>query len=427
MVVHQLLLLALADGDYDARERLGVMYVARTMCVPERHVERLEAGIGEDVLKLVDAGDSIGVAEHEHRAAKWSSSRLAIVAGAAVGAGALAGLLTLGVASVVGGALGVAAYGLTGAAATAKGLAVLGGGAIAAGGAGVAGGQALLTSLAASAGAARMGLAVSRLTGHVGDFELVPLGGASAHVVLGVSGFLSHESGYAEDWAALGDAWPCAERYALKWEAEKLLKLGGSMSEVAGKLGLLAVVSGVGSRAVSTAVPMLAVPGAALAATGLVDNTWDLALDRAIKTGQILAACLLERTFGPRPVTLVGFSLGTRVIAEALRVLVDRGARGLLAGVYLLGGAFPSDDSILSRMHEVVDGPVVNGFAENDGILRYAYRVRHWTRPIGLAPLGLAGVRDVDLSRIVTGHLDYRSKLALVLHRVKGEMSPHSA
>jgi len=55
--------------------------------------------------------------------------------------------------------------------------------------------------------------------------------------------------------------------------------------------------------------------------TNLIDNTWTLAIERADLCGRELAKALLMRTQGSRPVTLVGFSIGSRVIFSCLREL----------------------------------------------------------------------------------------------------------
>jgi pimeloyl-ACP methyl ester carboxylesterase len=60
----------------------------------------------------------------------------------------------------------------------------------------------------------------------------------------------------------------------------------------------------------------------------MIDHAWGVALDRAQKAGQLLAAALMAGGHGDRPVTLVGYSMGARLIFHALLELCRRGAKG---------------------------------------------------------------------------------------------------
>ena len=50
----------------------------------------------------------------------------------------------------------------------------------------------------------------------------------------------------------------------------------------------------------------------------LIDNPWSVSQARADMAGLILADSIIDRNLGTRPITLVGFSLGARVIYAAL-------------------------------------------------------------------------------------------------------------
>lgn len=55
--------------------------------------------------------------------------------------------------------------------------------------------------------------------------------------------------------------------------------------------------------------------------TDMIDSLWTIAIERADQAGKELAKVLLARPQGSRPVTLVGFSLGSRVIFSCLKEL----------------------------------------------------------------------------------------------------------
>ena len=92
-------------------------------------------------------------------------------------------------------------------------------------------------------------------------------------------------------------------------------------------------------------------------------------MGRANAAGLILADSLIDRNLGVRPITLVGFSLGARVIFACLRELAARGAFGLVQNVYLFGSPIVNSKEEYLRARSIVSGRFVNGYASNDWIL----------------------------------------------------------
>lgn len=101
----------------------------------------------------------------------------------------------------------------------------------------------------------------------------------------------------------------------------------------------------------------------------LIDNPWTVSMGRANAAGLILADSLIDRNLGVRPITLVGFSLGARVIFACLRELAARGAFGLIQNVYLFGSPIVNSTEEYLRARSVVSGRFVNSYASNDWIL----------------------------------------------------------
>jgi pimeloyl-ACP methyl ester carboxylesterase len=152
---------------------------------------------------------------------------------------------------------------------------------------------------------------------------------------------------------------------------------------------------------------------------GLVGNPYSVAAAKAQKTGRILASVLQERVLGRRPVTLVGFSLGTRVVVEALHALREAEAPGLVDSVVLLGGATPRS-RLTPELREMVAGELVNVYAENDWVLATLFRAAELANPIGLGPSEVDGVIDVEVTDLVTGHLGYAGEaMNAVLQRAR--------
>lgn len=118
----------------------------------------------------------------------------------------------------------------------------------------------------------------------------------------------------------------------------------------------------VGSAAVAAAAVPMSVAGAA----GMVTNPWVMALDRADKAGAILAQALLSRQQGHRPVILLGFSCGARLIFSCLEALAKAPGgtgRGIVDSTFLLGAPVDISAERWAAARSVVAFRLVNGFS----------------------------------------------------------------
>lgn len=150
----------------------------------------------------------------------------------------------------------------------------------------------------------------------------------------------------------------------------------------------------------------------------LIDNPWAVSLQRASLAGKILADSLIDRNLGTRPVTLVGFSIGARVIFTCLQELAKRGAYGLVQNVYMFGSPVVVKKDEYIKARTVVPGRFVNGYNKNDWILGYLFRLTSGgiQRVAGLAPIeGLDWIENKDFSELVKGHMEYRKMMPRLL------------
>lgn len=153
----------------------------------------------------------------------------------------------------------------------------------------------------------------------------------------------------------------------------------------------------------------------------LIDNPWSVSLDRAWAAGLILADSLIQRNLGSRPITLVGYSLGSRVIFSCVLELARKGAFGIVENVYMFGSPLVVKQDEWVRCRTVVSGRFVNGFHGNDWILGYLFRLTNGgiRRVAGLTPIeGVPGLENVDCSGLVAGHMDYRRAMPRLLREV---------
>lgn len=153
----------------------------------------------------------------------------------------------------------------------------------------------------------------------------------------------------------------------------------------------------------------------------LIDNPWTVSLDRANAAGLILADSLVARNLGTRPITLVGYSLGSRMIFSCLKELARKGAFGIVQNVYLFGSPIVANRDEYLKARTVVAGRFVNGFARNDWILGYLFRLTSGgiSRIAGLAPVeDVPRLENVNVTELVPGHMSYRTAMPRLLREV---------
>ncbi len=255
--------------------------------------------------------------------------------------------------------------------------------------------------------------------------RLQHLGGEGMHVVIAVSGFMSADLEADKVWAPLVEAAPGARRFVLRWPAERLTALGLSLVEGPLQAGGMQVLrrllpAGVGGALAGAGAPMLVVGVAAS-----VGERWRRSSQHADAAGHTLGELLAARTPGPLPVTLVGFSLGGRVVFRALERLAQRGEAGIVENAFVLGGAFTAGTRQWRRARRVVAGRLVNAYSRRDRVLSLAYRALDWEQDAaGLQPAPDATVENVDLTRLAGGHLGYWRRFRDLLAHLQIDDTP---
>jgi len=153
----------------------------------------------------------------------------------------------------------------------------------------------------------------------------------------------------------------------------------------------------------------------------LIDNPWSNALDRAKAAGGVLADVLIQRHLGVRPITLIGFSLGSRVIFYALLELARKKAFGIIQDVFIMGTTVTAPTRTWSEVRSVVSGRFVNAYARNDWLLNYLFRATSGglNTIAGLRPVeGVPGLENIDVTDKISGHMSYRTFMPLILDQL---------
>jgi len=422
-VLAAVLLLLLSTGHYTAESRVLAVHLASALELPLSFLVREETEIAVSLVEGSNSttpspqSDMTADAEARKRKEANAGSRfwkvgLASVAGAAV-IGVTGGLAAPVVAGALGGLMGTVGLGGV---ASFLGIFWMNG--------------ALVGTLFGAFGGRMTGEAVDRYAREVEDFRFIPLGEEwgrglgredgdgrrRLRVVIGVNGWLTGREDVTKPWRSLG---PGSEVFALRYEMDCLLDLGRSIQDMVGSYAWSMVKSEILRRTVLATLWSALWPAYMLSVASNLDNPFSLAKNRSEKAGRILADALINKVQGERPVTLIGYSLGARVIYSCLKTLAERRAFGLVEDVVFIGAPIPSDRNHWQMIRSVVSGKMFNVYSENDYILAFLYRTT--SMQLGIAGLqainGIAGVENLDLTEEVQGHLRYAGLIGNILVR----------
>jgi Protein of unknown function (DUF726) len=412
-VLCDLFLLLIRDSEYDSRSRRLLEQVAEAMGITWTQICRFEKRV-IDALEMQEEANKESWNEEEHmenRRKMGLKKKYMVMGLATVGGGLVIGLSAGLLAPVIGAGLaaGFTTIGVTGTAGFLGGV----------------GGAALITSAATAAGGTIAVRASHRRTGAVKTFEYRPLhNNKRLNLVLTVSGWMNGKVDdvrlpYSTVDPIMGDI------YSLLWEPEMLQSMGDTINILATEALTQTVQQVLGSTILVALMASLQLPIVLTKLSYLIDNPWTVSLDRANSGGLILADSLIDRHLGKRPITLLGFSLGSRLIFSCLKELAARGAYGIVQNVYLFGSPMVAKKDEYLRARSVVSGRFVNGYASNDWILGYLFRATSGgiMRVAGLAPVeGVPGLENLDVTQLVNGHMAYRTAMPRLLREVGWEV-----
>ncbi|KAL9035443.1 MAG: hypothetical protein Q9180_004860 [Flavoplaca navasiana] len=447
LILHSTLLLLLSLEHYIAPSRVLLLYLTSSLHLPLSVLtddeEKIAKGLLEAAKHMSGESETQKKAEENKHSRKWKVG-LASVAGAAligVTGGLAAPLVAAGVGSVMGG-LGLGATAAAG---------YLGA---------VAGSTVIVGGLFGAYGGKMTGEMMDAYAKEVSDFAFLPVKDklnpltstnkdSSSHekdikdpvsdsskplspssataiddpssrrlrVTIGISGWLTDAADVTSPWHVLGTN---AEVFALRYELEALMNLGNSMQAMISSAAWGYAKSEMIKHTIFAELTAALWPLALLKISRLVDNPFSIAKSRSDKAGELLADALINKAQGERPVTLIGYSLGARVIYSCLMSLAKRKAFGLVESAVLIGAPCPSTTGDWRVMRSVVASRLVNVYSDNDYILGFLYRTS--SIQYGVAGLqkieGLSNVMNLDVSETVSGHLRYRYLVGSILKTI---------
>ncbi|KAK4789743.1 hypothetical protein SAY86_017047 [Trapa natans] len=430
-VLYELLSACLADihyGDkkstrrrkgYDARHRVALRLLATWLDINWMKMEAIEIIVACSAMAMAKERE---LKEEESKSpkskwAKWKSG--GIIGAAAVTGGALlaitGGLAAPAIAaglSALAPTLGtlIPVIGATGFAAVASAAGT------------VVGSVAVAASFGA-AGAGLTGTKMARRIGSVDEFEFKAIGenqnqGRLAVEIL-VSGLVFDEEDFVRPWEGQNDN---LERYAIQWESKNLIAVSTAIQDwITSRVAMGLMKQGAMMTVLSTLLVALAWPATLLAATDFIDSKWTIALDRSDKAGKLLAEVLRKGLHGNRPVTLIGFSLGARMIFKCLEVLAETEQNAeFVERVVLLGAPVAIQGENWKAARKMVAGRFVNAYSTNDWTLGFAFRASMFSKGLaGIQPADFPGIENVDVTEIIEGHSSYLWATYNILDRLE--------
>eukprot|EP00928_Gymnodinium_smaydae_P053428 TRINITY_DN37419_c0_g1_i1.p1 TRINITY_DN37419_c0_g1~~TRINITY_DN37419_c0_g1_i1.p1 ORF type:complete len:890 (-),score=139.08 TRINITY_DN37419_c0_g1_i1:69-2699(-) len=253
---------------------------------------------------------------------------------------------------------------------------------------------------------------------------------SAVHLVIFVPGWLSEESDLRAPWLEGARLFfPRSGHLCLRWESE-LLK---DLSSVLAKMVRSQIASSAasfwlrGAAAASAASPVVW-PVWIISSMASLDNKWLVCAERARLAGQCLAHVLADKyTVGQRPVTLIGHSMGARLIFYCLNELYQMGELNAVDDVVLFATPVTTLAPEWKQARTVVSGRLINAYLPSDWVLAFLYRYLEWGISVaGLSEVKVPGVENIDVSGIgVSGHQDYmRHGLRILAKARAGERCP---
>ncbi|XP_034946233.1 transmembrane and coiled-coil domain-containing protein 4-like isoform X2 [Chelonus insularis] len=406
VIIQHAVLFAVQNGEYDARQRVLARRLAELFKVPFDLIELYEHSLVNLLSKETECRTEEEKKETERRDKIRRIKRYASVGIATIAGGTLIGLTGGLAAPFIGVGVGTILGGASAAALTSTA------------------GVAIIGSVFGVAGAGLTGYKMNKRVGQLEEFCFEPLSKYSVtdqqlHIAIAVTGWLNNEDSdsITKPWRFLAIS---REQYALRYETKYLIELGQALEYILSIAISFATQEALKYTVLSGLMSAIAWPTALLSMSSVIDNPWSVCCRRSSEVGKHLAHVLLSRQHGKRPVTLIGYSLGARVIFYCLRELSELGrSQGIIQDAIMLGAPVTNKQKQWEKCTKVVAGKIINGYCPSDWLLKFLYRTLSMTSGVaGLMPIDCPRVKNIDLGSVISGHIEYSNKLLEIIEFV---------
>ena len=146
--------------------------------------------------------------------------------------------------------------------------------------------------------------------------------------------------------------------------------------------------------------------------------------------GKILALIIASKIFFEyQTISLIGFSLGTHVISNCIKMLYKINDKikcdDIIKDVILIAGATSmenKEEHYAKMFDKIVNGKIINCWSNKDQILKELYNFAMKKNAIGYGGklnLKLDKFKSIDFTPLNLGHTDYRKKMDLVMNKIQ--------
>jgi hypothetical protein len=261
------------------------------------------------------------------------------------------------------------------------------------------------------------------------------------------------------------------ELYTVKWETELLLRIHDPVKDVARNMASDATKEALKQTILAGILVAVALPVGLVRLCNTIDGNWTMTLERADEAGKELAVSLLESKAGHRPVTLVAYSFGARIVYSCLMELArhqelweaqqeeqksqskgekqlrqmsrqmtlqssssaidinnykpaeyKREPASIVEDAILMGSPISLSLQEWLSCRRIVAGRLINCYVPNDLMLRLMFRYQHITSifraPCGVVPVKVPGVENFNVTEFVSWHSDYCSAMRAIMDMI---------
>lgn len=277
-VLCDLFLVLVADSVYDARSRTLLERVAKELNVTAIDICKFEKRV-TDALDIEDPTEQTWREDEllERRRKRAMKKKYVYIGLATLGGGLVIGLSAGLLAPVIGAGLaaGLTTVGITGTSSFFAG----------------AGGAAIVTTTGAAIGARVGNSSMARRMGHVRTFEFRPLhNNERVNLIVTVSGWLSGKEDdvrlpFSTVDPIMGDI------FSLHWEPDMLTSMGQTINLLATEVLTQSIQQVLGSTMLVALMASIQLPMMLSKLSYLLDNPWNVSLDRAWAAGLVCIFC----------------------------------------------------------------------------------------------------------------------------------------
>ncbi|KAG5513506.1 hypothetical protein PMAC_000938 [Pneumocystis sp. 'macacae'] len=405
-ILCDLFLLLIADSVYDSRSRVFLQRLGKALSVSSLEITMFEKKITDELVIQENFEASKNKDVFAIRDNLPKNKRYMLMALATISGGLVIGLSSGILAPLIGAGLG-AAFTTMGIAGTTGFLAG-------------SGGAALITTGGVVTGSSIAVKKMSNRIKNIKTFEFKPLyDNKRLNLLITIPGWMLNKDDIRLPFSTIDPI--MGDIYSVLWEPEILQSMGKSINILATEILTQSLQQVLGQTVLVALINALQWPLMLTKLGYLIDNPFITSLQRAKAAGIVLADVLLHRRLGVRPISLVGFSLGSRVIYYCLLELARKQVYGVIQDVYLFGTPVVINQNNWIKASSVVAGRFVNGYITNDWVLGCLFRITYGGigRIAGLQPIEkLPNIENLDLTDLVDGHMYYREAMPKLMKKL---------